>query len=120
MADQLVEGTVSRTVRLCSHDRLLTPFLHSIPHGLTLLSLHEFRDKSEDFVALNIVVDFHADAPLVTRVGAVGLLVREEGPADDRYTSADALERWVLAAMHQERADRRVVQHFLLLGTRKP
>nr|ACN27943.1 unknown [Zea mays] len=114
IANQVIEIPVRRASGLGHLDGLVPPFQCPSPHLLPLLPLHELSDEARHGVAPDVAVDLHPDAPLVALVAAVGLLVGEEGPADDRDAAAHGLQRGVPSAVREERGHGRVVQHRLL------
>ncbi|WVZ77085.1 hypothetical protein U9M48_024986, partial [Paspalum notatum var. saurae] len=115
------EPTVSLRGRTW-HRRLLglvLPLRRTAAHLSALLPVHGLLDDGRQLVAPHVVADLHAIAPFGALVPAVGLLLREERPAQHRHSPADALQRRVPAGVRQEHPHRLVSQHRLLLAPRR-
>jgi hypothetical protein len=114
VGDQRVEAGVRAAAGARRAEAGLLPLARPAAHLPALVSSHRLPYLGLHRVAPHVVVDLHGDAPLGAAVPAVGLLLREERPAQHRHPAAEALHRRVPAGVRQEHAHRLVPQHRLL------
>jgi hypothetical protein len=92
----------------------LPPLRRAAPHLLPFLPAHHLPYVTLHGLPPHVVADLHGHAPHPALVPAVGLLLREEGPAQHRHPGAQALQRRVPPGVRQEHAHRLVPQHRVL------